>query len=127
MADSTMFLKEFKEQIMLSINIAYPAKVLSFDRDKLLAKIQPLFMTKEYNEDAEKADVLEDIPVLYYPMRVNNSTVQDYKPDLKSGMVVQCLVNQRSMDDADVKQPYNPGKARVMNLQDSVIVGVLPY
>lgn len=127
MADSTMFLKEFKEQIMLSINIAYPAKVLSFDRDKLLAKIQPLFMTKEYNEDAEKADVLEDIPVLYYPMRVNNSTAQDYKPDLKSGMVVQCLVNQRSMDDADEKQPYNPGKARIMNLQDSVIVGVLPY
>lgn len=127
MADSTMFLKEFKEQIMLSINIAYPAKVLSFDRDKLLAKIQPLFMTKEYNEDAEKADVLEDIPVLYYPLQVNNSTAQDYKPVLKSGMIVQCLVNQRSMDDADEKQPYNPGKARVMNLQDSVIVGVLPY
>lgn len=125
MAESAMFLQEFKEQILLAVNTCYPARVLSFDENNSEAKIQPLFMTKDVNEDPETQDVLEGVPLMFQRYRVNNSTTQTYKPVVQKGDVVMCIVAQRSLDDADTGRPYYAGKARIMNMQDSVIVGVI--
>lgn len=126
MATADMFLKMFQEQIVLSLNTCYVAKVLSYNEQKYEATIQPLFMTKEYEEEPEKQDAVEDVPVLKQVYRVNGGTEQTYVPVLKSGMKVLCVVSQRSLDDYGSGQPYYPGAARIMNMQDSVIVGVMP-
>lgn len=126
MATADMFLKMFHEQIILSLNTCYVAKVLSYNEQKCEATIQPLFMTKEYEEEPEKQDAVEDVPVLKQVYRVNGGTEQTYVPVLKNGMKVLCVVSQRSLDDYASGQPYYPGAARIMNMQDSVIVGVMP-
>lgn len=125
MADSTMFLKEFKEQILLAVNTCYPARVLSFDENNCEAKILPLFMTKDVNEDPETQDVLEGVPLMYQQYKVDDGPLQKFMPVVKKGDVVMCIVAQRSLDDMDTGRPYYAGKARIMNMQDSVIVGVI--
>lgn len=125
MTESAMFLQEFKEQILLAVNTCYPARVLSFDEKNLEAKIQPLFMTKDINEEAEIQDVLEGVPLLFQRYRINNGIPQKYQPVVQKGDVVLCVIAQRSLDDLDTGRPYYAGKARIMNMQDSVIVGVI--
>lgn len=144
--DNAMFFKEFKEQLVLSLNTCYPATVLSFDKSKCEATIQPLFMEKEYGEDPEALEPLEDIPVLQQRYEIARKAInvhipggyEDHSkltfnepvtlyPSLKKGDKVLCVIAQRSLDDVDSGKPYYPGSARVMNLQDSVIVGVLPW
>lgn len=132
-------------QTMLKMNTCYPAKVISAGESS--AKIQPLFMTKEFNEDAETIDPLDDIPYLMQRYELHNSssigvfipgglenhysiTYNEpvlFKPVLKPGDIVLCIVAQRSLDDVMGGTPYLPSKARIMNLQDSVIIGVVQY
>lgn len=125
MAESAMFLQEFKEQILLTVNTCYPARVLIFDENNLEAKIQPLFMTKDVGEEPEEQDVLEGVPLMYQQYKIDNGPTQKFVPVVKKGDIVMCIVAQRSLDDADVGRPYYAGKARIMNMQDSVIVGVI--
>ena len=71
MANSAMFFENFRNQILLSINTSMPCKVISYDEDKRLATIQPLFKIKETGRDPEALSVIEDVPVLWQRMRVH--------------------------------------------------------
>lgn len=112
MTQEAVFFDAFREQIVLSLNTCFPAKILSFDGRE--AKIQPLFMVKPYNEPAEPLAVIEGVPALKHVI-----------PDITTNAVVLCVVAQRSLDDALSGKPYYAGKARILSVQDAVIVGVM--
>lgn len=71
MSNSSMFFENFKNQILLSINTSMPCKVLSYDEEKRLAKIQPLFKIKEAGKEPQALSVVEDVPVLWQRMKVH--------------------------------------------------------
>lgn len=145
MAADTEYFEILKNQIILSLNTCFPAKVLGFDGEE--AKIQPLFKTKEWNEEPEVQKPIEGVPILkqryemhqskaidvFIPGAIENHTSLTYnepvtlKPVLKVGDIVLCVVAQRSLDDVMEGVPYNVGGARIMNMQDAVIVGVIKY
>lgn len=130
-------------QTLLMANTTFPARVESWNGQE--ATIQPLLMRKEYNEDAEVPPIVEGVTCIQHRYEVHDSKAISvfipgglenhysvtynepvyFKPVFKPGDIVLCVVAQRSLDDIDSKQPYLPQKSRVMNLQDSVIVGVL--
>lgn len=125
MAADTNFFKNFRNQILFSINTAFPAKVLAFDESSLEAKIQPLFKVKEVGEEPETVPVIEGVPALKHEFSVEGGPVQSYDPVLKVGNIVLCVCAQRSLDDAFEGKPYYAGKSRILDIQDAVIVGVL--
>lgn len=125
MAQDTRFFKNFRNQILLGINTAFPAKVLTFDETTLEAKIQPLFKVKEVNEDPEALEPIEGVPVLKQRYRVNGGSAQQYTPTFDRGDIVLCICAQRSLDDAADGKPYYAGKSRILDIQDAVIVGVM--
>lgn len=124
MAQSVEYFRNFKEQILLSVNTCFPASILAFDETSLEAKIQPLFMSKEVGYDAEKLSVLEGVPALTQRFKVDGET-KVYKPVYQKGDVVLCVCAQRSLDNVESKKPYYAGKSRILDIQDAVIVGVL--
>lgn len=145
MASDTEYFEILKNQIILSLNTCFPAKVLEFDGEE--AKIQPLFKTKEWNEEPEVQKPIDGVPILkqryevhqgkaidvFIPGALENQYSLTYnepilvKPVLKAGDIVLCVVAQRSLDDVVEGVPYNVGGARIMNTQDAVIVGVIKY
>lgn len=130
-------------QTLLMANTTFPARIESWNGRE--ATIQPLLMRKEYNEDAEVPPIVEGVTCIQHRYEIHDSKAIDvfipgglenhysitfnepvyFMPVFKKGDIVLCSVSQRSLDDIDTKQPYLPQKSRVMNLQDSVIVGVL--
>lgn len=123
-------LARLMQQVILGMHTYYPAKVLSFNIYDQTATIQPLFQTKEYGQSPKTQPIVEDVPVQFqrYQYRTEGgswSQAFEYRTVLKVDDIVMCAVAQRSLDDADSRQPHYAGKARIMNLQDSVILGVL--
>lgn len=125
MAQDTKFFKDFRNQILLGINTAFPAKVLAFDESALEAKIQPLFKVKEVGEDPEALEPIDGVPLLKQKYRVNGGSAQQYTPVVNRGDIVLCVCAQRSLDDAADGKPYYAGKSRILHVQDAVIVGVM--
>lgn len=130
--ETANFLQQMMQQVVLGINTCYPAKILSFNIEQQEATIQPLFQTKEYGQPSQTQPILEDVPVLRmrYQERTEGGAwgqTIEHRAILKKGDIVMCTVAQRSLDDVEEGVPYTPSKARVMNMQDSVIVGVLNY
>lgn len=155
MSNSSEFYSNFKNQLLLSINTCMPCKVLSYDEEKRLAKIQPLFMFKEVNREPEKHSVIEDVPVMFDRMRINKGqpilvTIPDGEhgghtggdgkhthkqlifeeevenvPVLKSGDIALAVFAQRSIDDAVEGNIVYPGTSRIFDVHDAIIVGLL--
>lgn len=125
MAQDTMFMQQIAMGALLGADFCFPATVLKFDEINYTADIQPLFMRKEVGQEPEAPTIVEDVPINYFPLKVGDGPSQNYKMMLKRGMVVQCVVNQRAMDEADTRKPYAPGRSRILNQHDAVIVGVL--
>ena len=145
MAETHKFMDNLMQQVVLGLNVCFPARVLSPGVDS--ATILPLYKTKEYNEAPEDPMPLEDVPYLmqryemhqskaidvFIPGGLENHYSETYnepvlmKPVLKAGDIVLCVVAQRSLDEVLNGQPYLPSKARIFNLQDAVILGVIKY
>ena len=155
MSNSSEFYSNFKNQILLSINTCMPCEVLSYNEGSRTAKIQPLFMVKEVNRSPEKLSVLEDVPVLFERVKINNGqeinvTIPEGEhgghsggdgkhvhtklkfeeevenvPVLKNGDVVLVVFAQRSIDDAAEGKLVYPGASRLFDIHDAIIVGLL--
>lgn len=145
MSQDMMFMQQIAMRALLGADFCFPATVLKFDEAKNEADIQPLFMRKEAGQEPEVPTIIEGVPVAYQKYKIHNGNAisvfipgnmenhgqitflenVECRPHLERGMVVQCVVNQRSMDDAEGGKPYPPGKSRVLNQHDAVIVGVL--
>lgn len=65
MAQSAMFFETFKQQMMLSINTSLPCRVLSYDKERRMATVQPLFQMKEVGQNPQNMSIIEDVPVLW--------------------------------------------------------------
>lgn len=125
MAQSVEFYRNFKEQILLTINTGFPAKIISYDKNLCEAKIQPLFKMKEVGYEPETLSVIEGVPTITQRYEVDG-VIKEYKPIYKKDEKVYCVCAQRSLDDLSSGKPYYPGKSRVLSMQDAVIVGLLP-
>lgn len=116
---------KFKQDILLTINTCFPARIESFDESTGTATIQPLFKTKYYGQEPRTQPIIVGVPVLKQRYRVNGGTEQLYEPMLQTGDKVLCVCAQRSLDDVMSGQPYYAGKSRILDMQDAVIVGVM--
>lgn len=134
-------------QGIIPLHFCFPATVISWKKSTNEAVVQPLFKMKEI--DADEAEALSPIEIPYLCQRyeVHDSKAIDvfipgalenqysitynepvlFRPVLKKGDVVQCVVNQRNTDDMLGGTPYAPGKARMFNPVDAVIVGVIKF
>ena len=130
--ETAALLTKLMEQVVIGLNTFYPAKIVSFDINTQEATIQPLFQTKEYGQAPQTRPILEGVPVLNrrYQERTEGNVwgpMVESRMVLKTDDIVMCAVSQRSLDDIDNGKPYYAGKARILNMQDSVITGVIKY
>lgn len=124
MTNMTEFFKMLQHEVFMNLNTAMPCKVLAYDETKRLAKIQPLFMVKEFGEEPTKLSVIENVPVLFQKYRVNGGEKQNYEPFLEPTDTVLAVFCQRAIDEAMKGNNIYPGTARMFDIHDAVIVGV---
>ncbi|MBA2878058.1 hypothetical protein HNR63_001112 [Anoxybacillus kamchatkensis] len=118
------FIKNQIAEAILNLNTAMPCKVLSYNESTRRAKIQPLFQMKEVGRNPENLPPIDDVPVLYYRLKVNGNS-QTYIPDLKAGDVVLAVFCQRAIDDVLTGKIAYPDVSRHHDLHDAIIVGVI--
>lgn len=125
MTNTTEFFKLLQQGVFMNLNTAMPCKVLAYDEEKRMAKIEPLFMIKETGEEPSKLAPIENVPVLFQKYRVNGSEVQNYVPALEPMVdTVLAIFCQRAIDEAMKGNNVYPGTARMFDVHDAVIVGV---
>lgn len=134
-------------QGIIPIHFAFPAVVESYNKGSGEAVVQPLFKMKEVDADEPEALNPIEIPYICQRYEVHDSSAISVfipgglenhysitynepitlRPVLRKGDVVQCVVNQRNTDEMMSGKPYAPGKARMFNPVDAVIIGVIKY
>jgi hypothetical protein len=142
MSNSTTFFNGLLTETILNLHTAMPCKVLSYNESTRRAKIQPLFMMKEFGREPEVLSPVEDVPVLYqrfkvnngepFPMKINGTTQTAeidqeliFTPVIKAGDVVLAVFCQRAIDDVLTGKVAYPDTNRTHDIHDAVIVGVL--
>lgn len=124
MSQATRFFNRLVSSAMLKLNTVMPCKVVDYNKETREAKIQPLFMVKDYGQDPEKLPALEDVPVMGHRYEIDG-TEKEYIPMLKKGDLVVVVFAQRALDnvlDGDVAYPEIQ---RHHDLQDAIIIGIL--
>lgn len=106
----------FVEQKLLNLHTAFTAKVISVVIDektgKIIRKIQPLNLTKQYGKEAEKQAVIEDVPIL------------KHIGEVEKGDIVFCMCADRNITETkNGKFALPPLGHHCIN--DAVIVGVI--
>lgn len=130
-SEATRFFNNLLHKMAMSINTSMPCKVVSYNKSKRTAKIQPLFMTKEVGHEPEELPPISDVPVLFQRFEFvdmdngNNTVTRDFIPVLKKDDVVLVVFSQRALDNAMNGRISYPGIHRHHDLQDAVVVGVL--
>lgn len=124
------------EKKLLNMHTAYLAKVISSNGKT--AKIQPLGMTRAYNEKAQAQSVLSNVPIAcqklknhtytvvtdpYPNSRKTQITVAQVEPIAKGDIVV-CVCCERDISEAKKGNNSLPAYGH-HSMSDSVIVGVL--
>lgn len=133
-----IFVENIVNSRLLNLHTAYLANVLSYDKKKFTAKIQPLGKVQAYGEEPQEQSPLSDVPVIQsarYTLKprdltgmlehtdVNEMTVWEIKP-LKSGDIVLCVCCERDITDAKKGRNTLPVEGH-HSMSDSVVVGVL--
>ena len=136
--------RNFKWNIVAGMKMAFPAKVISYDKKHHTADIQPLVM----NSDGEVSAQYLDVPVVE-SCYIIDEIIERYKPELKTldqaaktnlvdklpkkkfmrvGVPVICVVLDRDNDNWEGGRKANifmPNSSRVHDANDAIIVGVL--
>lgn len=128
--------------IKTSINCAFVARVVKYDKKKHIADIQPLANEADGTTSAQLLDVPVDKNV-YVPdeliaklkpefakvdSHVGSSIVSQFpkKPYLRKGVCVICVVLDKDSDSwAGDATSYTPGSSRQHDINNCVIVGIV--
>ncbi|MFC2948527.1 Gp138 family membrane-puncturing spike protein [Virgibacillus sediminis] len=124
MSEDMVFYRQFKRDILLSINTSMPGRVIEYDKTNREAKVQPLFKTKEKGKNPVSLPVLEGVPVLSQRFEVDGIE-KEYVPILKRGDVVLLSISQREIDDVLGGKSAYPSPNLLFPLTGAVIVGVI--
>lgn len=120
------FFDIYARSIKQSIRTTMPAKIISFDKNKMTATVQPLFLQKEDSGGVVKMGVLEDLPVLQHRMSFVNAdgvnSTQVFGIVYKPGDTVFISVCDRNMDDFQ-KGFFAPNSSRLFSVHDAVVIG----
>lgn len=131
MSEATRFFSNLMHQVAMNINTAMPCKVLSYNKEKRTAKIQPLFMVKEVGREPEPLPPIDNVPVLFHRFEFidlddgEKTVTREFVPVLRSGDVVLAVFAQRALDNVMSGRIAYPGINRHHDLQDAIIVGVM--
>jgi len=139
MSNSTNFFHDLIKEHTLNLHTAMPCKVLSFNEQARTAKIQPLFMYKEKNQEPVTRAPIEDVPVLFQryktvdtratseePLQYSDEeVVREFIPILQQGDIVFAVFSQRALDDVLQGNVAFPAQKRHHSLNDAIIVGVI--
>lgn len=126
MSEVLTFLNGFVDDKILSLHTAAPCKIISYDVDKRRANVQPLFMSKAFEEDAQAYTIIEDVPVMYQRFKLNDSEEHEYIPVLRKDDIVLAVFAERSIDDVfdNGVRPVLPD-SRHHDITDAIIIGVI--
>lgn len=125
------------DEKLLNTSTAFIGKIISFNKTKKTATVQPLSMTKAYGKAAKKQAVLTDIPVLnnaqyklkwgYVNIPFGNGYITLYLPQedfIKSGDLVVCVVSDRDISEARKGNEALPA-AGCHEIHNAIVVGCL--
>lgn len=122
------------DEKMLNLNTAFIGKIVSFDKNKKTATVQPLTMTKAYGQKAKKQAVLSNVPVLHnaqYKLTYRYIDCENFaggyfaeRGYIEAGDICVCVVSDRDITEA------KKGNSAVPNLghhemHNALVVGVL--
>lgn len=130
MSEATTFFNRLIHRSLMSINTMMPCSVLTYDKANRLAKVQPLFMTKEYGFEPEALPPIEGVPVLFQRFEFidmdqgNKTVVRDFTPVLNAGDIVMVGFAQRALDNVSSGKVAYPSINRSHDLQDAFVMGV---
>lgn len=110
MANDDKFFSQLIREIGLHLFVAAPARVLKVYPD-YTADIKPLFKTQD-----EQGNIEEHSPVLLAPVLQHVGT-------LLPGDVVWVNFADRSLDNMNRGQTFDPGFTRIHSMNDAVVVG----
>lgn len=120
------FFEDMIEKKLLGLHTAYLAKVLAVNGDT--AKIQPLGLTKSYNQPAKAQSPLSNVPIIRsarYKLTISSTTLTDAVVEpLAVGDIVLCVCCERDITAARRGSNALPPVGHHQQ-GDSVIVGVL--
>lgn len=121
MSNQTEFYAIFKDNIMRSIRTTLPCVVISYDKEKQVANLQPSFLMMDEKGKPIKSGMLQDVPVLVNRFEIGG-VEQVYVPIYKPGETVFVSVADRSIDDLQ-NGTFMPQSSRLFNLNDAIIIG----
>lgn len=121
MSNQTQFYAIFKDNIMRSIRTTLPCVVVSYNKSKQVADLQPSFLMMDDKGVPVKMGMLQEVPVLVNRFEIGG-VEQVYVPVYKPGDTVFISVADRSIDDLQ-NGTFLPQSARLFNLNDAVIIG----
>lgn len=127
------------ERIFGGIHTGFPAIVVSYDKDKHTATLQPVY---KY-DDGESYPQIQNVPVAKFKTKikkvkentgdasgegVHNHTIEteeetkEFKLFLEEGDLVFCVCSEKSIDSMASKQVHNPQSKRTFNLSDAIVI-----
>jgi len=113
-------LSGFVSKQFAGLHVAFPCRVVTFDEQKGTASVQPLLRTSE-----SAPAVIQNVPALGQRLLIGGvETV--CKPALKAGDAVMVLCADREIKNTLSGKLSSPDSGRMHDLNDAVIVGVLP-
>jgi hypothetical protein len=103
---------------IVDLNIALPGIVVSYDRAKQRAKIQPALKRTYADGSVVDLPIINNVPVIF-----PKSGARRFHFDLEVGSPVQLLFSQRSLDIWKAKGgTVSPNDPRKFNLSDAVAI-----
>ncbi|ATN94279.1 hypothetical protein [Lysinibacillus phage vB_LspM-01] len=121
MSNQTEFYNIFRDYIMRSIRTTLPCVVISYDKARQVANLQPSFLMMDDDGKPVKMGMLQDVPVLVNRFEVDG-VEKVYVPIYKPGETVFISVADRSIDDLQ-NGTFLPQSARLFNLNDAIVIG----
>ncbi|MUG24776.1 hypothetical protein GNQ08_20620 [Paenibacillus macerans] len=115
-------LQTIADKIGGDIHVGFPAKVVSFDESAMMADVQPLIRT-----GSDEPAVVQGARVLGQRLKLaSGGSEQEYVPVFKKDDLVYVSIADSEIKNALTGAVAKPDTSRQHDMNDAVIVGILP-
>lgn len=130
------FFKVFENHIFNTIRTFMPAQIISYDKERMVADVQPSFLLSSDeggNSKGVKMGMLQDVPVTNFRLECeekvwtgngndDESVTKIYTPVYEQGDMVMLAICDRNTDNM---QPgsFLPNSTKKFSVNDAVVIG----
>lgn len=123
MSNSTNFYDTFSNNIKKSIRTFMPGVIVSYDKNRNEADVQPSYLAQNEAGMSYEIPMLQSVPIISFNLREKGTnTSRVYVQDFGTGDIVMLAICDRAIDDLEEKKFY-PDSERMFNPVDAVIIG----